>query len=56
MGYSLRDVNDWIDGQIFSAEHLVPQSRAIATESLGGEFRVPVFVIRGEGPCAAVAL
>jgi pimeloyl-ACP methyl ester carboxylesterase len=46
-GYSLRDVNDWIEGQIFSAERLVPQERAITTESLGGEFRVPVFVIQG---------
>ena len=46
-GYSLRDVNDWLEGQILSAERLVPQERAIRTESLGGEFRVPVFVIQG---------
>ncbi len=46
-GYSLRDVNDWLEGQSFSAEQLVPQEGAITTESLTGEFRVPVFVIQG---------
>ncbi|HEX6050118.1 MAG TPA: alpha/beta fold hydrolase, partial [Gemmatimonadaceae bacterium] len=46
-GYSLRDVNEWLEGQILSAERLVPQQGAITTESLRGEFRVPVFVIQG---------
>jgi pimeloyl-ACP methyl ester carboxylesterase len=46
-GYSLRDVNDWLEGQSFSAERLVPQGRAIGAPALGGEFRVPVFVIQG---------
>jgi pimeloyl-ACP methyl ester carboxylesterase len=46
-GYSLSDVNDWIEGQILSAQRLVPQERAIGIDSLGGEFRVPVFVIQG---------
>jgi hypothetical protein len=27
-GYTLRDVNDWFEGQGVSAERLVPQTRA----------------------------
>ncbi len=46
-GYSLRDVNDWLDGQSFSAEQLVPQENAIDSKTLGGEFHLPVFVIQG---------
>jgi pimeloyl-ACP methyl ester carboxylesterase len=46
-GYSLRDVNDWLDGQSFSAEQLVPQESAIDSKTLGGEFHLPVFVIQG---------
>jgi pimeloyl-ACP methyl ester carboxylesterase len=46
-GYSLRDVNDWLDGQALSAEHLVPQTNALDAAALGGAFSVPVFVIQG---------
>lgn len=46
-GYSLRDVNDWLDGQGLSAERLVPETSVIDAASLGGEFAVPVFVIQG---------
>jgi len=46
-GYSSRDVNDWLDGQGLSAEHLVPQLRALGAGALGGSFAVPVFVIQG---------
>jgi pimeloyl-ACP methyl ester carboxylesterase len=46
-GYSVRDINDWIDGQALSAERLVPQTSALQSQTLGGDFRVPVFVIQG---------
>jgi len=46
-GYAPRDINDWLDGQRLSAEHLVPQTRAIDAAALGGQFSVPVFVIQG---------
>ena len=46
-GYSARDISDWLDGQGLSAEHLVPQTRAIDASALGGQFSVPVFVIQG---------
>jgi pimeloyl-ACP methyl ester carboxylesterase len=46
-GYSLRDVNDWIDGQGLSGERLIPQTSALTATALGGEFAVPVFVIQG---------
>jgi pimeloyl-ACP methyl ester carboxylesterase len=46
-GYSVRDVNDWLDGQGLSAEQLVPQTRVIDAKTLGGVFQLPVFVIQG---------
>ncbi len=46
-GYTLKDVNDWIDGQGLSAQQLVPQTNALDPNALGGDFAVPVFVIQG---------
>jgi pimeloyl-ACP methyl ester carboxylesterase len=47
-GYSWRDINDWIDGQILSAERLVPQTSSLAPSALGTEFALPLFVIQGD--------
>jgi pimeloyl-ACP methyl ester carboxylesterase len=46
-GYTLRDVNDWIDGQALSAERLVPESSTLPASALTGRFALPVFVIQG---------
>lgn len=46
-GYSLRDVNDWLEGQGLSGQHLVPQTSTLEAKKLGGEFALPVFVIQG---------
>jgi pimeloyl-ACP methyl ester carboxylesterase len=46
-GYTLKDVNDWIDGQGISAQYLVPQTSALDAKALGGDFAVPVFIIHG---------
>ena len=46
-GYTLRDVSDWFDGQNVSGERLVPQTSALDTRTLAGDFAVPVFVIQG---------
>lgn len=46
-GYTLRDVNDWFDGQGLSGERLVPQTSSLDPKTLAGEFQVPVFVIQG---------
>jgi pimeloyl-ACP methyl ester carboxylesterase len=46
-GYTLRDINDWIEGQSLSAEHLVPQMNALEPKVLGGDFALPVLVIQG---------
>jgi len=46
-GYSVRDVNDWLDGQMLSAEQLVPATSALTAADLGGTFALPVFVIQG---------
>jgi pimeloyl-ACP methyl ester carboxylesterase len=45
--YTLRDVNEWIDGQILSAERLVPRTSTLDPRVLEGEFAVPIFVIQG---------
>ena len=46
-GYSMRDINDWFEGQMVSADRLVPQTSAMPAQRLGGEFALPVFVIQG---------
>lgn len=46
-GYSLRDINDWTQGQLLSSERLIPQMAGLDSKSLGGEFAVPIFVIQG---------
>jgi pimeloyl-ACP methyl ester carboxylesterase len=46
-GYTMRDVNDWLDGQSVSAERLVPQSMALTIDTFSGHFGLPVFVIQG---------
>ena len=46
-GYSMRDINDWFEGQMVSADRLVPQTSTMPAQRLGGEFALPVFVIQG---------
>jgi pimeloyl-ACP methyl ester carboxylesterase len=46
-GNTLRDVNDWFEGQGVSAERLVPQSSTLESKTLGGDFSLPIFVIQG---------
>ena len=46
-GYSLRDVNDWVEGQDLSGQRLIPQTSLLESQTLGGEFALPVFVIQG---------
>ena len=46
-GYSVRDINDWIQGQIVSSQRLIPETAVLDSKSLGGEFALPVFVIQG---------
>ena len=46
-GYTMRDVNDWLDGQALSADRLVPESSALQAGALTGRFALPVLVIQG---------
>jgi pimeloyl-ACP methyl ester carboxylesterase len=46
-GYSLRDINDWGEGQNLSGQRLIPQTSNLEPKTLGGEFALPVFVIQG---------
>jgi len=48
--YRPHDIKDWFDGQVLSAERLVPQTSAtsaLTAKALGGDFAVPVFVFQG---------
>jgi pimeloyl-ACP methyl ester carboxylesterase len=47
-GYSVQDINDSGDGQILSANRLVPQTQSIGPAELGLEFSIPMFVFQGE--------
>jgi len=44
-GNSVQDVNDSADGQMLSAEHLVPQT--MGPKELGLDFAIPVYFIQG---------
>ena len=46
-GYSVRDINDWTEGQNVSGMHLVPFFDELDRKLLGGELAAPVFVIQG---------
>jgi pimeloyl-ACP methyl ester carboxylesterase len=46
-GYNLRDFNDWGEGQMLSAEQLVPKTSMLEAKALAGDFALPVFVIQG---------
>ena len=45
--YRPHDIRDWFNGQVLSAERLVPQTSALTAKTLAGEFAVPVFVFQG---------
>jgi pimeloyl-ACP methyl ester carboxylesterase len=46
-GNSVQDINDSADGEILSADRLVPQSKSIGPKDLGLEFSIPIFVFQG---------
>jgi pimeloyl-ACP methyl ester carboxylesterase len=46
-GNSVQDINDSGDGQILSAERLVPQTKSVGPKELGLEFAIPVYFIQG---------
>jgi pimeloyl-ACP methyl ester carboxylesterase len=47
-GSTPQDIIDWFDGQVLSAERLVPQTSALDPKALFGEFALPVHVIQGD--------
>jgi pimeloyl-ACP methyl ester carboxylesterase len=47
-GYSVQDLEDSENGQIMSADRLVPQTQSIGPAELGLEFSIPMFVFQGE--------
>ena len=47
-GNSVQDIYDNEEGQVLSADRLVPQTRSIGPAELGLEFSIPIFVFQGE--------
>ena len=47
-GNSVQDINDSVEGQMLSADRLVPQTKSIGPAELGLEFSIPIFVFQGE--------
>ena len=46
-GYSVEDLNNSIDGQMLSADRLVPQTRSETMKDLGLKFAIPIFFFEG---------
>jgi pimeloyl-ACP methyl ester carboxylesterase len=46
-GSSVEDINDTGDGEILSADRLVPQTRSSGPKELGLEFSIPMFIFQG---------
>jgi pimeloyl-ACP methyl ester carboxylesterase len=46
-GGSVQDINDTGDGEMLSAEQLVPQTKSSGPKELGLEFSIPMFFIQG---------
>ncbi len=53
--FSLRDLDDWLDGQALSAQLLARQQRELSPRRLEGAFAVPIFLIQGAEDCSAPA-
>jgi len=47
-GYTLQDFNDSEEGQLFSGQHLVRQTKSKGPKELGLEFSIPMFILQGE--------
>jgi pimeloyl-ACP methyl ester carboxylesterase len=52
-GYSVREINDWLDGQVLGGEQLINQGARLDTGRLTGHFAIPVFVFQGEHDCSS---
>ncbi len=54
-GYTVHDLDDWMDGQTQSAQLLARQQREFAPKRLQGAFATPIFIIQGSQDCTASA-
>jgi pimeloyl-ACP methyl ester carboxylesterase len=54
-GYSVHDLDDWLEGRSLSAQLLARQQREFAPRRLQGSFAVPIFVIQGASDCTSPA-
>ncbi|HEY7929035.1 MAG TPA: alpha/beta hydrolase, partial [Steroidobacteraceae bacterium] len=54
-GYSVHDLDDWLDGRALSARLLARQQREFTPRRLQGSFELPIFVIQGASDCSSPA-
>jgi pimeloyl-ACP methyl ester carboxylesterase len=54
-GYSVHDLDDWLDGRALSSQLLARQQRELAPRRLQGSYSVPIFIIQGAQDCTAPA-
>jgi len=52
-GYSIRDINDWNDGQLLGSRQLFDQGTKLDRQRFAGHFAVPVFVFQGANDCSS---
>jgi pimeloyl-ACP methyl ester carboxylesterase len=54
-GYSVHELDDWLEGRALSAQLLARQQREFAPRRLQGSYEVPIFVIQGAADCTSPA-
>lgn len=54
-GFSVHDLDDWLDGRALSEQLLARPLRELPPRRLQGSFSVPIFIIQGARDCAAPA-
>jgi pimeloyl-ACP methyl ester carboxylesterase len=52
-GYSIRDINDWNDGQLLGGRQLFDQGTKLDPRRFAGHFDLPVFVFQGANDCSS---
>jgi pimeloyl-ACP methyl ester carboxylesterase len=55
-GYTVHDLDDWLQGRALSAQLLARQQREFAPRRLQGSFAVPIFLIQGTRDCTTPAV
>jgi pimeloyl-ACP methyl ester carboxylesterase len=52
-GTTIQDFTEVGDGEMLSAEHLIPEISSLRPKDLGQEFSVPIFIFQGANDCTS---